>query len=73
MAVGFGELKYTNYDYLKTRPVQAWAWEYLRRNSAYIEAWNTHMGQVFCYNSCMDFVENDEMEAAAKFGLLFFR
>ena len=73
MAVGFGELKYTDYDYLKTRPVQAWAWEYLRRNSAYIDAWNTHMNKVSGHNSCLDIVKNDEMEAAAKFGLLFFR
>ncbi|MGL1922271.1 MAG: hypothetical protein OCD03_14700 [Hyphomicrobiales bacterium] len=73
MAEGFGELNYSDYDYLKTRPVQAWAWEYLRRNPAYIEAWNAHMSQVSSQNSCMDFVENDEMEAAAKFGLLFFR
>lgn len=73
MAVGFGELKYRDYDYLKTRPVQAWAWEYLRRNSAYIEAWNTHISQGSGYHSCMGIVENDEMEAAAKFGLLFFR
>ena len=73
MAIGIGELKYTDYDFLKTRPVQAWAWEYLRRNSAYIEAWNAHMCQVSSQKSCIDFVENEEMEAAAKFGLLFFR
>ncbi|NRA87714.1 MAG: hypothetical protein HRU28_10035 [Rhizobiales bacterium] len=73
MAVAFGELKYANYDYLKSRPVQAWAWEYLRRNSAYIEAWYTHMSQVSGHNSCLDIVENGEMEAAAMFGLLFFR
>ena len=71
MAVGFGELKYADYDYLKTRPVQAWAWEYLRRNSAYIEAWNTHVRRVSGRSLCL--VENDEKEAAAKFGLLFFR
>ena len=50
-------------------PKEAWAWEFVRRDAEYFAAWRRRQ----C-NGVSDFIINiEEMEEAAKFGLLFFR
>lgn len=62
-------IKISDYNYLLNMPKEAWAWEFVRRDAEYFAAWRRRQ----C-NGVSDFIINiEEMEEAAKFGLLFFR
>ena len=61
------------YEYLRNMPKEAWVWEYLRRNKTYAEAFQNHQKSIKKGKSSSKIYSQKEMEAAAKFGLLFFR
>ena len=61
------------YEYLRNMPKEAWAWEYLRRNKAYNKAYSKHCRLLKTVNTSTMLCSKKETEAAAKFGLLFFR
>lgn len=62
------ELKISDYNYLYNSPKEFWAWEFTRRNAAYVMAWKKHE----YYMPDNKIISYKEMEEAAKFGLLFF-
>ena len=67
--------EFADYNYLQNACLEAWAWEYIRRNPEYIQAWKIH----YQYMSSMPFacqriaISEKERLEAAEFGLLFFR
>lgn len=61
------------YEYLRNMPKEAWVWEYLRRNKAYNKAYRKHCRLLKTAKTSSELYSQKEMEAAAKFGLLFFR
>lgn len=61
------------YEYLRNVPKEAWVWEYLRRNKAYIRAYRKHCRVLKTVNTSSKSYSQKETEAAAQFGLLFFR
>ena len=61
------------YEYLRNIPKEAWVWEYLRRNKTYIRAYRKHCRLLKSVKTNSKLYSQKEMEAAAKFGLLFFR
>ena len=63
------ELKIVDYHYLRNTSKEAWAWEFTRRDVAYIATWKRYKN----YAQNDQVIDTDEMEEAAKFGLLFFR
>lgn len=62
------DIKIIDYDYLKMASMEAWSWEFVRRNSDYILAWEKHL-----ILDVLDYAFNqNEMLKASRFGLLFF-
>ena len=62
------ELKISDYYYLKKMPKEAWAWEFTRRNSAYVNAWRKQKNHSLKQKE----ITILEMKTACKFGLLAF-
>ncbi len=66
----------SQYNYLqKDMSIEAWAWEFTRRDPAYQKAWARHAPHSDIEQSGPDIpiIANKEIVAAARFGLLFFR
>lgn len=61
------DLNISNYHYLLCTSKEAWAWEFIRRDAAYVSAWEKHS------EFGLQIINYKEMEEAAMFGLLFFR
>lgn len=61
------ELDISDYYYLQSTSKEAWAWEFVRRDAAYVSAW-----EKYSEPDCQ-IIDRKEMEEAAMFGLLFFR
>tara|TARA_R110002072_G_scaffold187996_1_gene344772 strand:+ start:328 stop:696 length:369 start_codon:yes stop_codon:yes gene_type:complete len=65
-----------DYTYLENMSIEAWAWEFTRRNADYREAWKNHVSRISADGKTVNnVIEIDEKEArnVAPFGLLFFR
>ena len=66
----------SQYDYLqKNMSIEAWTWEFTRRDPAYQKAWARHASTSAIEQSEQDIpiITQKETAAAARFGLLFFR
>ncbi len=66
--------KIGDYDYLKNKGREAWAWEYIRRNETYKKAWKDYLLRscLRSYEGDLNYIDTQEMEEAKAFGLLFF-
>tara|TARA_R110000772_G_scaffold87094_6_gene181831 strand:- start:2332 stop:2556 length:225 start_codon:yes stop_codon:yes gene_type:complete len=70
-----GEPEKRNYDYLQDSSIEAWSWEFTRRNHAYRKA-HKQFGSKPDIEPNKDHsteISKEEATAAARFGLLFFR
>ena len=68
------ELNFSDYEYLRNMRKEAWAWEFMRRNTNYISAWDEHVKRCQKQSYLVEnknFKEN-EMAKAGEFGLLYF-
>lgn len=62
------DIKVTDYEYLRIASMEAWSWEFIRRNPDYILAWEKHL-----FVDVLKFAsDRNEMSNASKFGLLFY-
>lgn len=66
----------SQYDYLQEdMSIEAWTWEFTRRDPAYLKAWMRYASHHDRDRVGQDIpvIEQKETNAAARFGLLFFR
>lgn len=66
----------SQYDYLQENmSIEAWTWEFTRRDPAYQKAWAYHSSHSDIEQSGQDIpiITKKEAASAARFGLLFFR
>ena len=65
----------SDYSYLDDAQLDGWLWEYIRRNPKYREAWKNHKTKSVRDRTDQSnyVIDTTESEAAASFGLLFFR
>ena len=66
----------SQYDYLhKNMSIEAWTWEFTRRDPAYHKAWARYASHHDREQTGQDIpvIAQKETTAAARFGLLFFR
>ena len=66
-----------DYSYLEDANLENWAWEFVRRNPHYREAWQSRKDPAAIVipetSASPHIIARDEMNTAQTFGLLFFR